>query len=211
MTRWEKVCPHSALMSFEQLDREITILENIYNNKEQVRQRDLAHVTGISLGMTNAILKRLITKGLVTAKKINRRNIHYAVTPAGIQEIMKRSYRYLKRTIKNISRYKERIDRLIVSAKNRGYHEVVLVGKSDLDFIVEYTALEHGLSYTAVPRIPSARLEALQAAASSSSPKTDFSGAVQSNDAFYIISEKSRTQTALPGAAWVLLFDELKQ
>ena len=60
-----------------------------------MHQRDLARIVGLSLGMTNAILKRLV-------KKVNNRNIQYIVSPKGINEITRRSYRYFKRTIKNV-------------------------------------------------------------------------------------------------------------
>jgi DNA-binding MarR family transcriptional regulator len=132
-------------MNSAQIEKEYAILENIYHQPEKVRQRDLAHIAGISLGMTNAILKRLINKGLVIARKINHRTIHYAVTPSGINEIMQRSYRYFKRTIKNIVFYKEKIKQLISDIAARGFKKIILVGESDLDFIIEHCAHQEGL------------------------------------------------------------------
>jgi predicted transcriptional regulator len=125
-------------MKTQQFETEYTILENIHTTPEKIRQRDLAHVAGISLGMTNTVVKRLIDKGLLITKKINHRNIQYAVTPAGINELMRRSYRFLKRTIKQIVLYKEKIERLIHDLKLKGYTCVILVGKSDLYFIFEH-------------------------------------------------------------------------
>ncbi len=133
-------------MTSEHIDKEYAILENIYHKPEKVRQRDLAHIAGISLGMTNAILKRLINKGLVIARKINHRTIHYAVTPSGINEIMQRSYRYFKRTIKNIVYYKDRISELVQAIAGKGYTKIQLVGGSDLDFIVEHCVHQEGLT-----------------------------------------------------------------
>jgi len=92
----------------------------------------------MSLGMTNAILKRLVMKGWLTVRKINNRNIRYAVTPEGMEEITRRSYRYFKRTLKNVADYKNRIDILLKSIQTDGYDSLVLVGASDIDFIVEY-------------------------------------------------------------------------
>jgi DNA-binding MarR family transcriptional regulator len=119
------------------IDKEYTILENIYHKPSGTRQRDLAHIAGISLGMTNAILKRLINKGFLVSKKISGKNIHYIVTPSGIKEIMQRSYAYFKRTIKDILLYKEKLEKLISEIKNQGYSTIVLVGNSDLNFIIE--------------------------------------------------------------------------
>jgi DNA-binding MarR family transcriptional regulator len=128
-------------------EKEIEILENIYNSPEKIRQRDLAHIVGLSLGMTNAILKRLAKKGLITISKVNNRNIQYAVSPEGMEEIARRSYRYFKRTIKNIAYYKESIETLIAEVARNGYEAVAMVGPSDLDFIVEHLCFKYGLEF----------------------------------------------------------------
>jgi DNA-binding MarR family transcriptional regulator len=135
-------------------DTEYLILEKVYDFSESqspLRQRDLAQMAGTSLGMTNAILKRLARKGWITIKKLNSRTIHYAVTLEGVNEIIRRSYGYFKRTIKNVFFYKERIDQAIGDAKRRGAVSALLVGQSDLDFIVEYSCHRHGLQFLRAP------------------------------------------------------------
>jgi predicted transcriptional regulator len=131
-------------------DTEYVILEKVYDSSESrlpLRQRDLAQIAGTSLGMTNSILKRLACKGWITIKKLNSRNIQYAVTLEGMNEIVRRSYGYFKRTIKNVFFYKERIDAAIYGAKRRNIAVVLLVGASDLDFIVEHSCHRYGLSF----------------------------------------------------------------
>jgi DNA-binding MarR family transcriptional regulator len=131
------------------VDTEFLILENIYSSLGQVplRQRDLALTAGTSLGMTNSILKRLAQKGWISAKKLNRRNIQYAVTIDGINELLRRSYRYFKRTIRNIMIYKDAIDRVIGLAKRKNYAVILLIGVSDLEFIIEHSCHNQGLSF----------------------------------------------------------------
>ena len=131
----------------EYTEQEIQILENIKNNDSKIKQRDLAEIIGLSLGMTNSILKRLVKKGWLTIRKINNRNIRYAVTPQGLEEIARRSYRYFKRTIRNVVYYKELIADLVKDIKEKGYDGVALVGQSDLDFIVEHSCLRCGLEF----------------------------------------------------------------
>lgn len=126
-------------------EKELEILEHIYHGQETVRQRDLARIVGLSLGMTNAILKRLVLRGWISVRKINNRNIHYVVTPNGIDQITRRSYRFIKRTIKNVVYYKDAILDLLAEVKARGFTGVVLVGPSDLDFVVEHACHVHGL------------------------------------------------------------------
>ena len=62
------------------------------NNQSHINQRDLAEIAGLSLGMTNSILKRLVHKGLLSINKVNNRNIRYLVTPSGLEAISSRSY-----------------------------------------------------------------------------------------------------------------------
>ncbi|MDR1566876.1 MAG: MarR family transcriptional regulator [Treponema sp.] len=134
----------------QSIDTEYIILENIYDSGERntvLRQRDLAQIAGTSLGMTNSILKRLAQKGWITIKKLNSRNIQYAVTLEGFNEIIHRSYHYFKRTIKNAVYYKDSLEEIICRAKARETAAVILVGVSDLDFIVEHACRHYGLSF----------------------------------------------------------------
>ncbi|MDR3167546.1 MAG: winged helix-turn-helix transcriptional regulator [Treponema sp.] len=137
-------------MNNEFMDSEYIILENIYDNSFRnisLRQRELAQIAGTSLGMTNSILKRLVRKGWITMRKINSRRIQYAVSPEGINEIVRRSYRYFKRTIRNVVFYKERLDEIILKAKERSITTLLLAGSSDLDFILEHICHRYGLGF----------------------------------------------------------------
>ena len=125
--------------------KEIEILENIYHSQPNVRQRDLAQIVGLSLGMTNAILKRLAQKGWITVRKVNNRNISYAVSPEGMDVIMRKSYSYFRRTIKNVVYYRKTIEKLIKEVGDLGYQKLILVGQSDLDFIVEHACDRSGI------------------------------------------------------------------
>jgi len=97
--------------------------------------------------MTNAIMKRLAVKGFLTVRKVNNRNIMYAVSPSGVEEIAKRSYKYFKRTIRNIVFYKDSIEILVKDVKREGYKKLVLIGESDVDFIVEHLCHKYSLPY----------------------------------------------------------------
>ena len=129
------------------LEKEIEILERISRSKSTIRQRDLARIICLSLGMTNSILKRLTNKGLLQIKKVNNRNIQYMVSPAGMEAIARRSYRYFKRTLKNVVAYKEAMDDLVQEIKQKGCRRLVLIGKSDLDFIVEHFCDKYRIEY----------------------------------------------------------------
>jgi DNA-binding MarR family transcriptional regulator len=118
-----------------------------------VSQRSIAHALGMSVGLTNAILKRLTEKGFVMMRRINHNNVHYLVTPEGIDQLSRRSYLYLRRTIGNVVRYKERIRAFCREQKERGVREIVLVGESDLTFILEWCTDKEGLQFRHVGSI----------------------------------------------------------
>lgn len=120
------------------IESELKILELISQGKDNISQRDISHIIGMSLGMTNSILKRFAEKGLITIKKVNNRNIQYALTTQGFEEISRRSWGYFKRTIKNVVVYREAINQIIKKAIDDGYRGISLVGESDLAFIVEH-------------------------------------------------------------------------
>jgi predicted transcriptional regulator len=110
-------------------------------------QRDIARALGMSVGMTNAIIKRLAAKGWLVIKKVNGRNLSYALSSDGAREVAKRSYRYLRRTIGNVVRWKDIIDGLVSRGKADGCTRVLLVGASDIEFIVEHSAMRHGMVF----------------------------------------------------------------
>lgn len=142
-------------------DSEFLILNSINEltrQKADISQRDLSRAINLSLGMTNVLLKRLSQQGYILMQKASPRNMSYVVTPEGMNELAKRTYRYLKRTMKKVVDYKESIVSITSDAHNRGYTHIGLLGASDIDFIIEYAARSVGLDYalyqdaTAIPK-----------------------------------------------------------
>ncbi len=135
------------MANLEFVEKELETLEYIFENQDAVKQRDLSKIVGVSLGMINAIIKRLARKGWLMVRKVNNRNIQYIVSPEGAQAIARRSYGYFKRTIKNVVLYKEAIERIVVKAKRQGCVGIVLIGQSDMDFVLEHVCLRHSIDY----------------------------------------------------------------
>ncbi|MBN2657983.1 MAG: winged helix-turn-helix transcriptional regulator [Spirochaetales bacterium] len=131
-------------------ENELKILELISQGKDDISQRDISRIIGLSLGMTNSILRRFAEKGLITIKKVNNRNIQYALTAKGFEEIGHRSWNYFKRTIKNVVVYREAINGILKEALDNGFRDVVLVGSSDLEFIVEHECYKLGFPFRTV-------------------------------------------------------------
>jgi DNA-binding MarR family transcriptional regulator len=142
-------------------DRELQVLSIVHEAQAPERtdetasaptisQRSIAQALGMSVGLTNAILKRLTEKGFLMMRRINAHNVHYLVTPSGVDQISRRSYLYLRRTIGHVVRYKERLREFCHGQRERDVREIVLIGESDLAFILEWCAEKEGLGFRMV-------------------------------------------------------------
>lgn len=132
-------------------DRDVEVLAHLHERQirsdTHVSQRSIARALEMSVGLTNAILKRLVAKGLVMVQRVNHNNAHYLVTPQGVQQIGRRSYLYLRRTIGHVVRYKERLRQFCRRQAAKGVREIVLVGESDLAFLLEWCAEKEGVQF----------------------------------------------------------------
>lgn len=131
------------------VEKHISLLQVIKKNPDS-GQRDLAEAVGLSLGMTNILLKELAAKGWVMIRKINSRNFNYLLTPDGVKELSKRSYRYLKKTIRSLADCRTQLEQFVVSVKADGYRGLALVGRSELEFLVDFLCQKHQLEFTMV-------------------------------------------------------------
>lgn len=128
--------------------KEYLVLKSIKEGEETIRQRDIARIVGISLGMTNTIIKTMISKGFLKASSIDKKKVSYILTKEGLNVLSKRSYSFFKKTIKNVVVYKDAIDNFIGEIKNEGYKSINLVENTDFDFLIEYSSIKNNLHFT---------------------------------------------------------------
>jgi len=134
-------------------DTDSILLSHIHTTlavNPEAKQREIAAGMGLSLGMTNIVLRRFATKGWVLAKRLSARNIRYALTPDGMNELAHRSYHYMRRTFTEVRECGSAVEKCITGAKARGCTRVVLYGESDIAFIVEWAAKRAGLEFVQV-------------------------------------------------------------
>ncbi len=117
-------------------ERELKIIEEISRDKN-LTQRKISHKLGLSLGMTNIILKRLASKGYIKVKGLNRRKVQYILSSKGFAEKTKESYRYFLKTIHSLQEMKKKIQRLVLMEYEQGKTHFVILGEGELADIVE--------------------------------------------------------------------------
>jgi len=118
-------------------EREYKFLE-ILSAEKEISQRKLAKTLGISLGMTNLILKNLIKKGYVKIKGLNRKKVRYLLTPRGFSEKARKSYNYTVKTIREFSRYVENLRNFILNEYEKGTKEFYIKGDGEILNLIEF-------------------------------------------------------------------------
>nr|WP_319473666.1 winged helix-turn-helix transcriptional regulator [uncultured Sphaerochaeta sp.] len=96
------------LMQSEHTPKEFSILSYIEQNSDAT-QRQLSEHVGVSLGMINILLKRLVKKGLVKIERLQPNSVKYFLTPQGIASKLERTYGYIVRTYRELETYKARV------------------------------------------------------------------------------------------------------
>ncbi|MDD5067906.1 MAG: winged helix-turn-helix transcriptional regulator [bacterium] len=118
-------------------DDEYKIIE-ILNEDNKVTQRHIAEKAGISLGMTNIIIRRLINKGFIKIRNMNKKRILYHLTPKAIIEKTQRTYNYFERTVKDILSIREKIQNAILTKINGNYTEIIIAGRNEMSEIAKW-------------------------------------------------------------------------
>lgn len=113
----------------------------------RITQRELASRAGLSLGMTNALLRRFAEKGWVKLTRLSAKSIHYALTPEGVGEVVRRTAGYFRRAARNADQYRTRIEQFVLKSRADGATTVVMAGASELDFLVEFVCDRYGMVF----------------------------------------------------------------
>jgi DNA-binding MarR family transcriptional regulator len=117
-------------------EKEFEII-NVLADGLRANQRELSNHLGVSLGMTNLLLRRLVTKGYLRIQQLNRKKVQYLLTPSGLSEKAKKSYRYTVKTIESFGLLKDGIRKMINEHLTHEIHRVLVMGEGDLAELVE--------------------------------------------------------------------------
>ena len=94
------------------MEHEYEVLSHLQENKTTT-QRQLSKQTGLSLGAVNLLLKKMVRKGLIKMEKLNARTVRYILTPKGMQEKSRLTYRYVRNSYRQIKKINQFLDYLI--------------------------------------------------------------------------------------------------
>lgn len=107
-------------------DKEFSLISELAKRPSQT-QRELSQNTGLSLGMTNLLLKRLARKGYVKIRHLDWKRTQYLLTVEGIMEKTRKSYAYALHAIHQFREIRRRIHDLVREEYGRGLREAYVV------------------------------------------------------------------------------------
>lgn len=117
-------------------------LVNIIGAQLASSQRELSERMDLSLGMTNMLIRRLITKGYIRIRQLNKKKVEYLLTPKGFSEKMRKSVKYTLKTINSIGLIKRRVAAVLDELWGAGHRRFFILGASDLAGIIEIVLRE---------------------------------------------------------------------
>ena len=103
-----------------------------FSKEPSVSQRMLADRLGIALGLVNAYIKRLCKKGYIKIKFLPRNRIKYIITPHGLTEKTKLTYKYLHYSILYFKDIRQKIESAYGEMTKQGIKKVLLWGDGEL-------------------------------------------------------------------------------
>lgn len=111
--------------------RELDLLRSIGAHGAS-SQRSLSQQVGLSLGITNMLLRRLIRKGCIKVKALDRRSVRYILTPKGFSQKLKKSYDFTLKTLRAHQALRDRLEDLVRRQVSRGCRSFRVAGEGDL-------------------------------------------------------------------------------
>ncbi len=97
-----------------------------------ISQRALADRLGIALGLVNAYIKRMYHKGYIKIKTLPRNRIKYILTPQGLAEKSRLTYKYMHYSIIYFSDVRQKIESTYAALTRAGVAKVLLWGDGEL-------------------------------------------------------------------------------
>jgi predicted transcriptional regulator len=132
-------------MSKPELD---TLLELKQN--PSLSQRSLARKLNISLGLTNAIIKNLILRGWLKAKKDTGRKLLYVITPKGMANVSRLMYSRFQETLHYYHYTKDLLTAYLMKIYQQGERTVNIYGTGQLAEITYYAGISTPLKLNAI-------------------------------------------------------------
>ena len=124
--------------------KEFSLIQEIARRPART-QRDLSERLGLSLGMTNLLIKRLARKGLIKVKALDWNRTQYLLTLKGAMEKARKSYDYSRYTIRIFRQIRENIAWVLKREHASGARDFAVVAQDEILELIQDTVRELSL------------------------------------------------------------------
>lgn len=142
-------------------NRDLIILEQIEQDPDAT-QASLADQLGVAVGTINWHLKRLISKGYVKVRRIERRKLRYIITPDGIALRTRLAVDYIQTSFQLYRLIRQRMSQTLAEARQAGYSSIRLEEEGDIADICRLTCLEQDVPIVQDAHAPVLRINGMK-------------------------------------------------
>ena len=131
-------------------ESELALMREISRDPVQT-QRGLSRGTGMSLGMTNLLLKRLARKGLIKIGRLDWKRTQYLLTPKGALEKASKTYDYALYTVRLFRQLQENVTTVLRREYSDGRRAFWIVAQNELEGALRETVSDlamHGARFS---------------------------------------------------------------
>ena len=126
-------------------NRDLVILEQIENDPDAT-QASLASRLGVAVGTVNWHLKRLVDKGYVKVRRVERRKLRYIITPEGLALRARLTVDFIQTQFRLYREVRQQAVCALDQVREKGYHRIRLLGDGDLADVCRLTCLEQSIA-----------------------------------------------------------------
>ncbi len=126
------------------IDRDLILLEHLEQNPDAT-QASLAAQLGVAVGTVNWHLKRMIAKGYIKARRVERRKLSYYITPEGLALRARLTLDFIKNSFRLYRLVRERSISALQQVERAGYSDIFIEGEGEVAEICRLTCLEKGI------------------------------------------------------------------
>ncbi len=131
-------------------DQMILSLLTAIEDQPETTQKDLSTRLGVAVGLVNSYLKRIIYKGYVKTKQLERRRLRYLLTPKGIKEKSRLTFEFLHYSYQYILDIRRKVKKLVTPYVHEGKKKVVFYGSGEMAELAYLAIREMGMELVAV-------------------------------------------------------------
>jgi DNA-binding MarR family transcriptional regulator len=125
-------------------EHELRILQEIERNPDTTQAGLAAHL-GVAVGSVNWYIKRLILKGYIQVTHLQRRKLHYFLTPAGLALKVRLTRSYMDASLRTYRELRQAARRVLAEVRRAGYVKVNIEGDDQAVEILRLTCLEQNV------------------------------------------------------------------